>query len=286
MNKTEIRLVGLDCDGTLFAKHGRLTPYAESVLRQLKERGILIVICTGRPWYNIKKAIDPSLYDYAVCENGRLIRRQNGELIEEKRSLYPEEIREISRLVEKYSVMMSCAYEEEFHHFTSKRHHLYVSSVQKLKNVARWMLGRRLWSDDMHSDYEKLTGYDISKICFTGMPAPLRKLADDVDQSRYTVLFTSPMWLEIQPYGMSKGDSLQKIMAMEHIEKEASAAVGDGENDLSMILSAGTSVAMKNAMSALKEAASYITEYHCVDDGCAKWLDAYILQNHGENTAF
>ena len=109
-----IRLIALDCDGTIFSKHGRLSEYAASVLKQLKERGILIVICSGRPFYSIQRALDPEYYDYAVCMNGQSIIDHNGNIIMKKRDLAPEEIREISRMVEKYRVMMSCSYNDDF----------------------------------------------------------------------------------------------------------------------------------------------------------------------------
>jgi HAD superfamily hydrolase (TIGR01484 family) len=139
------------------------------------------------------------------------------------------------------------------------------------------MLGRRLWSDDMHSDYEKLTAYKIDKICFSGTNAVLRRLAQSLDHEKYSILFVSSSWLEIMPYGVSKGAALLKIMELENIAKEECAAFGDGENDLSMLEAAGCPVAMKNAMPALKAAAAYVTEEHCVNDGCAKWIDAHIL---------
>lgn len=280
MDTNRIRLLAADCDGTLFSKHGKISGYGKDVLFRLKERGILVVICTGRPLYSIQRALTEDLYDYAVCGNGQLIAKSDGTVIAKKRSLTPLEIREITRLVEKHRVMMSCSYDDDFHHFTSKRHHIYVSSVQRLKNVARRLLGKRLWNDDMHSDYQKLEGYDIFKICFSGTPANVRKLADSIDPTRYSVQFTSSMWVEVQPYGVSKGEGLAKILEMEHIQKEECAAIGDGENDLTMFEVTGLRIAMKNAMPALKEQADFITEEHCIDDGAPKWIDANILQKH------
>ena len=112
---------------------------------------LISVICTGRPLYSIQRALSSDLYDYAVLNNGMQSAKNNGEIIEDKRKLLPEEIREITRCCERFNVMMSVSYDDDFHHFTSKKHHLYVSSVQKLKNLARKILGRKLWHDDMHS---------------------------------------------------------------------------------------------------------------------------------------
>ncbi len=52
-------------------------------------------------------------------------------------------------------------------------------------------------------------------------------------------------------------------------------AIGDEENDLSMIKYAGVGVAMGNAVPAVKQVAQVITE-DCDHDGVAKIIEKYI----------
>jgi Cof subfamily protein (haloacid dehalogenase superfamily) len=279
METTDIRLVALDCDGTLFSRHGTLSEYSAGVLKQLRENGITVVICTGRPVYSIQRAIEPQYYDYAVCGNGFAVIRNDGAVLYRADCMKKEELRELLRYVEEKNVMLSVSYEDSFHHFCSKKHHIAVWSVQKLKNIARRILGRSLWKDTLNSDYEIVVDKQIEKVCYSGMPAVLKEIRDSIDGSRYSRFLVTPMWLEIMPYGIDKGSGMRRVMEMLGIEKEKTAAVGDGENDLPMLRTAGCAVAMRNAMESLKSEADYITEEDYDNDGAAVWMSRHILKN-------
>jgi len=279
MEPKDIRLVSLDCDGTLFSRHGTLSEYSASVLKKLREKGITVVICTGRPVYSIERAISPEYYDYAVCGNGFAVVKNDGTVLYRAEYMKKEEIRELIRYVEEKNVMLSVSYDDSFHHFCSKRHHFAVWSVQKLKNIARRILGRNLWKDTLNSDYEIVMDKQIEKICYSGMPAVLKAIKDEIDETRYSRFLVNAMWLEIMPHEIDKGSGMKKVMDMLGIEKEYTAALGDGENDLPMLRTAGCAVAMRNAMESLKNEADFITEEDFDNDGAAKWMERHILKN-------
>ena len=54
-------------------------------------------------------------------------------------------------------------------------------------------------------------------------------------------------------------------------------AVGDAENDISMITAAGTGIAVANAADAVKQAADHITERDNNHDAIAELINNYIL---------
>jgi len=62
----------------------------------------------------------------------------------------------------------------------------------------------------------------------------------------------------LHPY-VSRGDALMKLMECWGIAPPEVVAIGDGLNDISLLKTAGISVAMGNACSDLKQIASYIT---------------------------
>ena len=66
------------------------------------------------------------------------------------------------------------------------------------------------------------------------------------------------------------------IMERENILPEQVCAIGDGENDLSMLEVAGVKVAMGNAMPCLKEIATDHAD-HYFQEGCAKWIRKNLL---------
>ena len=56
-------------------------------------------------------------------------------------------------------------------------------------------------------------------------------------------------------------------------------AIGDEENDISMIRNAGVGVAMKNAVQSVKDAADYVTEHDNNEDGVAEVIEKFSPDN-------
>jgi 5-amino-6-(5-phospho-D-ribitylamino)uracil phosphatase len=63
------------------------------------------------------------------------------------------------------------------------------------------------------------------------------------------------------------------------IPPEATAAVGDSENDIAMIAAAGIGIAMGNAIGRVKEAAAWITGTN-EDAGVALVIDRLLAAGH------
>ncbi len=278
METAGIRLIAIDCDGTLFSRHGTLSKYSAGVLREMREKNIKAVICSGRPFYSISRAIDRDLFDYAVCVNGHSVVRNDGTVLFQARFFSKDETKRITALVEKHRVMLAASYDDTFHYFCSKRRHFIIRSVQLLKNVARFILRRNLWHDDLISDYEKLCDHDMEKFCFSGTRKELEKIRD-VLKDAYYCTFVGPFWLEIMPPGINKGTGLEKAMADAGAEPAECAAIGDGENDLPMFSAVGIPVAMANASESVKAEACMITEYNYDRDGAARWISDHVLNN-------
>ncbi|MEG1428454.1 MAG: Cof-type HAD-IIB family hydrolase [Hydrogenoanaerobacterium sp.] len=77
---------------------------------------------------------------------------------------------------------------------------------------------------------------------------------------------SSSFYYEMVPKGISKGNGLKMVAEMLNIDIKNTVAVGDYDNDLSMIKAAGLGVASGNAVECVKNAASLIV---CnSQDGC------------------
>ena len=64
---------------------------------------------------------------------------------------------------------------------------------------------------------------------------------------------------EILPKGANKGSSLAKLTELLHLDMRKTIAVGDYNNDVSMIHQAGMGIAVANAVEEVKAVADYIT---------------------------
>ena len=57
MIKKRIKMIGLDCDGTLLNDKKELTPYSKEVLCKAIDQGIVVLAATGRPLSGIPKEV-------------------------------------------------------------------------------------------------------------------------------------------------------------------------------------------------------------------------------------
>ena len=76
----------------------------------------------------------------------------------------------------------------------------------------------------------------------------------------------------------SKGKALKIIQDYYNIKDENTIAIGDEENDISMIKRAGIGVAMKNARQSVKYIADYVTENDNDHGGVLEVINKYILK--------
>ena len=74
----------------------------------------------------------------------------------------------------------------------------------------------------------------------------------------------------------TKQQAIEHAIKILHVHPEEIVAVGDGENDIPMILAAGMGVAMGNAAEGLKSVADYIAP-SVEDDGLAHVIEKFFL---------
>lgn len=90
------------------------------------------------------------------------------------------------------------------------------------------------------------------------------------------VVRSGPKFLEFMPPGVTKGAALTEYLTDLGIEKDEVMAIGDSENDASLLAAAGFSVAMGNAVPALLAQADVVTQTNA-DDGVARALRRFFL---------
>ena len=85
MEKKEIKIVGLDLDGTLLTDKKELLPYTKNVIGEALQNGTVVLVATGRPWTGVPEELRelPGM-DYALTANGaRIIETRTGKVLEE-----------------------------------------------------------------------------------------------------------------------------------------------------------------------------------------------------------
>ena len=270
-------MIALDLDGTLFSKFGTLSSYAADVLRQVRKKGILVVISSGRPLYSIQREIPEDCYDYASCQNGHEIYDRIHDRHIVHRNLNPEEIRYLSKDLNRYRMRMGCSLKNGFQYFVSADFFHYFHILDNLSAFHHFLHHQKYWPTPMHTDTTLLMKEPIAKMCYQGSSRVLKRYLSSVDQSRFSCFFVSSHWLEIQVKGTSKGDAYREIQQMTGIDSKECACAGDGENDLPMFAVSGLSIAPDNAMPSVKKKADLIIGKND-EDAVAHWMDENLVR--------
>ena len=121
---------------------------------------------------------------------------------------------------------------------------------------------------------------DIIKIMYIDEPEVLEEGIKRLPQElydKYTVVRSAPFFLEFVNKESSKGVGLKALSEHLGITEKEVIAVGDANNDLSMLEYAGLGVAMENGTKEVKEIANYITKSN-EEDGVAHIINKFILE--------
>ena len=276
----KIQLIASDIDGTLlpFGKD-RLSERVREDLVRLLDAGVHVVPASGR----LISAIPGNIMDmpglrYVITSNGAsVIDLATGRSIYERRIPAAMAARVLRRL-EKYDAY-SCVYLPGEVHNRGELHPgipVYYSN--------RVAFFSRNPHDDLPGFVEE-RGEDAEKIFLAIFdPREREKIRRELEEfPGIHVTSSSQINLEINHVQAEKGAAVAWLAERLLIPRENVAAMGDNENDLSMLLYAGTAVAPANAVPAVRQAASEIVP-DCREAGAAVFLER-VLEEYGTGAA-
>lgn len=265
------KVLALDIDGTLTNSEKKITERTKKAVDAAAERGVKIVIASGRPVQGIREfARELRLKEndgYILSFNGgRLISCKTGEIIHDMK-LPLEYLPEIYALSKEYGVNLMSYEGDDLITETPDDEFLAIEAringlgIKKVDNLVE------------HIDFP------INKCLMLGEGNYLAEVEKKVHAAlcdRMDVYRSEPYFLEILPKGVDKAKALEKLLNMLGSSREELMACGDGFNDLTMIRYAGLGVAMANARDEVKESADYVTCSND-EDGVAAAIERFIL---------
>ena len=118
---------------------------------------------------------------------------------------------------------------------------------------------------DNRCDFRSVPG-KLAKVLILDEPHVIDNIIPILTSQPVAIYFdfvrSTKNYYEILPKGASKGNLLTKIAELNDIPVSRTYAVGDNENDISLIKAAGTGYAVANAIDSAKAAADRITSSH------------------------
>ncbi|KGX86112.1 Cof-type HAD-IIB family hydrolase [Pontibacillus litoralis] len=226
----DIQLIAIDMDGTLLNQQHEISEQNKQAIHEAKERGIHVVISTGRSLSTCKDIIQVlGDSEFLITINGGEIFDKRLELVE-RNPLHHDEVRQLWNITNKHDVFF------------------WSSTVQGRFNS--------------ENPFEKnLEDYDWIKYGFEIQDDNVREavMSDLQAVKSFEITNSSPTNIEINPIGINKATALKKVTSWLDISMKQVAAIGDSLNDIAMIRESGFGIAMGNAQQTVKEEANWIT---------------------------
>ncbi|MEV0250897.1 Cof-type HAD-IIB family hydrolase [Nocardia sp. NPDC050712] len=255
------QLIALDVDGTLLETGSAISARVVDAVRAAVAAGAHVVVTTGRTVLTTRPVLaELGLIDgHAICSNGAVhidVARDEpvavqtfdpGPAVQALRALFPEMIFAVEKVG--------------------------VGTWATGLSPGEFSIGEYLLVDDGALSSEptpRLNGWWP-----TGSQEEMLRLLDQlhVPETSWVHGEFGP-WLTLSRRGVTKGWALERLRAALGIPHERTLAIGDGHNDREMLTWAGHSVAMGNAVDAIRDLADEVTA-DVADDGVAKVLERW-----------
>lgn len=254
-----IKALFLDVDGTLvsFATH-RVPESAREALQRAHERGVRIIIATGRAAADLEP-LEGIPYDSVAALNGAWCVERDGTVV--SRMLIPQQ---------EFERSLALAAEYDFPVALEMDEGTFVDRVTPL--VAE--LSRRVAHPvpeavDLRALFARSA---CAQMCFyvdRASEARVMERLPSLQANRWCDEFA-----DINVRGADKASGIEAFMKHYGWKREEVMAIGDGGNDLPMLHAAGIGVAMGNACAEAKAIADYVTT-HLDEDGIRHALEYY-----------
>lgn len=253
-----MNLVFFDIDGTLAIRKD-VPASAQKALEELRNRGDLVFICTGRSLSYVQ--MNFSRYaDGFICSNGRLAVKEDEILYDHP--LSADQIRDVIRKLDELNAGYA---------FFEKHNGWYGGNPAGFEAMAAgWDPG--FVKNGVDPDGIRAYNFDV---WFESTEHRLQ-----IEEALKDTCLLNPHGphptADVTVIGIDKGTALVHVAEKLGVTIDHTYAFGDGVNDLCMLESAGHGIAMGNAVEALKKKAEFVTTA-ILDDGVKNGLLHYGL---------
>ena len=254
-----IKLIALDMDGTtLCSDHHTISQENLDAMADAAAQGILIVPATGRICNRLPEIIEAQPWlRYAVTVNGAAVTD-----LHTGKSLYKNPLKrtvalQVFDLVEPYPIFIEIYCDGL--DYIEERRMPYFSALPISEERRSMMLRGRCFVESQRAFLEETDGA-IEKFNLPYLEDDLRLTINKQLSALDGVTLTSSIAknIEVNAAGADKGDGLAHLCAHLGIAPDEVLAIGDGENDLTMLQFAGISAAPANACEQARKLAGWI----------------------------
>ena len=271
-NKKTYRLLATDMDGTVLNSEKTISPRNRAAIEAALASGREVLFATGRCPAEVRayRALFPAMR-YGIYLSGALVRDELTGRALVDRAFSRSQAEAVLEAVGAVDAMSAVFAGENVHVEHCRRERLaYYNCECFRENLER----NAVWVEDIREALDKGRVYKINFYCHNR--AAWQKAMERLSHLGVTCSQGSSHNVEVTPAGTGKGEGLRAVCAAAGVPVAESVAVGDEDNDISMLRAAGLGVAMANASAEVREAADARTG-DCDHDGVAMVIEKYLL---------
>ncbi len=255
------KIIFFDIDGTILGeKSQKILPSTIRAIKKARENGHFAVINTGRCDYLVEKELKEDIgFDGYLLGCGTSIKFEEKDLMHQM--LSPETTMEVMK--ELRACKIDAVLEGEWGDYIDEFENMHTDLFKKFIREKTFIFKK--W-DDPDLIIDKLFVYTDKNSDLNYFKDKFKHVFDFIDREK-------GFW-EIVPRGFSKASGIQYLIDYLGMNISDTVAIGDSNNDISMLSYAHTSIAMGNSTKAVIEMADYITTDVDEDgiENALKWL--------------
>lgn len=270
------QLIVFDMDGTLLTSQKMIASCSTAAIRKALASGKQVVLSTGRSLSEL------ALYKndlrgvrYGILASGAFIYDFQAQRVLRKQPLPAQVVMKLREIAESHNLMVigmvdGQGYLQRSHLETIANYHMEIyTELYRQTAVLVDNIYDMLTKEKEH--FDKINIYHLN--------------ASDRDQTYHaltseniTMIKAEASGIELTAQGVEKGQGLAYLTRQLDLSLEQTIAVGDADNDESMIHEAGLGIAMGNANARIKKLADVIVADND-HGGCAQAIQEYLLED-------
>ena len=291
------KLVTVDLDGTLLNSYGEVTENTKEKIKKIQEKGVEIMIASGRPIDSIKTiAEEINSKKYFIAGNGAIIYDIQKEKIIYEKYIPRQKIIEIAKICEENNISYNIYSEKNIITQDLKYNVLYyykenlkkdankITSIIKVDSILEYV------KNEPNIKCLKITVCDENQTIFKSIVRRLRAIENidvmDVSHMSRKVFKQGTedieigyFYTEISSTQVNKWQAIKYLLPILQIKPEEVIGIGDNINDKEMIENAGLGVCMGQSTPVIKEISDEITDSN-TEEGVANVLEKIFLQSN------
>ncbi len=269
------KIVFIDIDDTLNPSNGKVTDYTKEVIKKIKEKGVLLVINTGRSLkYAINKSKEAGLSPIVISSNGSEIYNYEENKIIFNNKIPNDEILKMYNYCN--SINTTLIFNTIKDRYINKKEYNYnnepVKYIENINDV--------LANEDVNQLIILSNNYDRMLVIprqFKEKFPNLKVVHSSINLIEEKRVKNKEFYHDLAYGNVTKGTGIVELLDYLKINSKDAIAIGNGYDDIPMMNVVDTKVAMGNAVENLKQVSNIIAE-RTENDGVAKILEKLILE--------